>query len=212
MIAVMCFERDCKKIIFWSLIIVVTSIFGFIVYFVLFCDKPWIKKSIKTKFEQDEIYKNLVGFSYNDVKSSNETLNFNKRHYFAEVLKHNDIQVIDNDDAFIGNLASDIEKAQEYIILDNEVFLAGIDSYHIISLLKEKQSMGVMVKCIYDKCRFKDRKLIKELRESGIRVCNFNKNDTFNKYYKNTKNLISIDGERVYIYNNVNYKLTISPS
>jgi energy-coupling factor transporter transmembrane protein EcfT len=41
------FENDCKKIILWNLIIVFTSIFGFLVYFIWFCDKPKLKKSIK---------------------------------------------------------------------------------------------------------------------------------------------------------------------
>ena len=202
LVAVVCFETDCKKIIFWNLIIVLTSIVGFLIYFVLFCDKPWIKKSIKTKFEQDEIYKNLVEFSINNEKSNSETLNFNKRHYSAEIVKDSDIQVIDNEEAFVGNLANDIEKAQQYIIIDTEYFLNGINHFNIISLLKEKQSMGVIVKCVYDKRRVKDKKLIKELRQSGIRVSNFNKCDTFNKYYKNTKNLISIDGNKTDIYNN----------
>lgn len=203
LVAVVCLENDCKKIIFWNLIIVLTSIIGFVVYFVWFCDKPWVKKSIKTKFEQDEIYKNLVNFSLSNTKSNNETMNFNRLHYSGEIFMHNEIQVIDNEEAFIGSVANDIEKAQEYIIIDNEYFLTGINNYNIISLLKEKQSMGVAVKCIYDKRKFNDRKVIKELRESGIRVCKFNKRDTFNKYYKNAKNLISVDGDKTYIYNSV---------
>lgn len=211
LVAVVCLESDCKKIIFWNLIIVVTSIIGFVVYFIWFCDKPWVKKSIKTKFEQDAIYKNLVNFEIANTKSNNETLNFNLRHYSAEILKQSDIQVFDNEEAFVGVLANDIEKAQEFIIIDNEIFLNGINNYNIISLLKEKHSMGVMVKCIYDKCKFKDKKVIKELREAGIRVCNFNKKDTLNKYYKNSKNLISIDGVKAYIYNSFEYKAKEKP-
>ena len=59
LVGVIFFENDCKKIILWHLIIVFTSVFGFLVYFIWFCDKPKLKKSIKTKFEQDAIYKNL---------------------------------------------------------------------------------------------------------------------------------------------------------
>ena len=211
LVAVVCLESDCKKIIFWNLIIVVTSIFGFLVYFIWFCDKPKLKKSIKTKFEQDEIYKNLVNFERANTNSNSETLNFNKRHYLAEIFNHSELQVIDNAEAFTSLLASDLERAQEYIILDNEYFLMGINNYNIVSLLKEKQSMGVVVKCIYDKRKFADRKIIKELRESGVRVCKFNKYDTFNKYYKNSKNLISIDGNVAYMYNSCAYKLQEKP-
>ena len=206
MIAIICFESDCKKIIFWNLIVSITSIFGFLVYFICFCDKPGLKKSIKTKFDQDEIYKNLVKYTMGNTCSINETINFNKRHYSADIYKNSDIQVFDNEEAFVSNLANDIEKAQEYIILDNEFFLMGINNDIIISLLKEKQSMGIMVKCIYDRTKLGDSKLIKELRASGIRVCNFNKRDIFNRYYKNSKNLISIDGLNTYLYNSFNLK------
>ncbi|MFQ6724539.1 MAG: hypothetical protein ACLRFE_04340, partial [Clostridia bacterium] len=203
LVAVICFENDCKKIIFWNLIIVLTSIVGFVIYFIWFCDKPWIKNSIKTKFHQDEIYKDLAKYSLNDTYSNNEILNFNKRHYSAEIYAKSDIQVIDNEEAFINTLSADIERAQDYIILDNEYFLKGINNYNIISLLKEKQSMGITVKCIYGKRKFADRKIIKELSESNVRVCKFNKYDTLNKYYKNSKNIISIDGNKTYIYNSV---------
>lgn len=210
-VAVICFENDCKKIIFWNLIIAITSIFGFIVYFVWFCDKPNIKKTIRTKFEQDEIYKKLANISLGGNSSDSDTLNFNKRHYSADILKQNDIQVINNLEAFTSSVATDIEKAKEYIIIDNEKFLNGINSDSIIMLLKEKQSIGVMVKCIFGKSKLADRKTIKQLRESGIRVCKFNGRTNFNRYYKNAKNLISIDGEKAYIYNTFEAKTGDKP-
>lgn len=205
MATVVCLESDCKKIIFWNLTIVLTSIVGFAVYFTWFCDKPKLKNSIKTKFEQDVIYKDLVKCTTGNQISDNETINFNNRHYSAEILNHNSIQVIDNEDAFVKDLLRELEKAKKYIIIDTEYFLMHINNYNIISVLKDKQNVGVIVKCIYDKNRFRDKKTISELRESGIRVCKFNKYDTFNKYYKNTKNLISIDGNNVYIYNTYKY-------
>ena len=208
LVALICFEKDCKKIIFWTLIIVLTSIVGFLVYFVCFCDKPKLKKTIKIKFEQDEIYKNLVQYSYNDIISNNETLNFDKRHYNAEIFNNSDIQVLDNEEAFVSLVANDIERAQKYIIIDTKKFLNGINNYNIISLLKEKQKKGVSIKCVYGKRSFADRKIIKELREGGVIVCRFNKYDTFNKYYKNSKNILSIDGKISYIYDieNIKYK------
>lgn len=210
-VAIICFEADCKKIIFWNLIIVLTSVVGFAVYFVWFCDKPGLKKSLRVKFEEDEVYKNLIKFSIKDTKSNNETLNFNKRHYSAEVLKSNDIQVINNAEDLSNAILTDLEKAKDYIIIDTLKFLAGINNENVIPLLKEKQSMGVLVKCIFDKNSFSDRKIIKELRLSGVRVCKFNKRDNFNKYYKNAKNLICIDGKNAYIYDYCNLKSKDKP-
>lgn len=200
-VSVVFFETDCKKIIFWSLIIILTGIVGFAVYFVWFCDKPALKKSIRKKFTEDEVYKELVEFSLTETKSSNETLNFNKRHYCAEIFKNSDIKVINSVEIFDNTILHDLENASQYIIIDTLKFLAGVNNENVIQLLKEKQSMGVTVNCVYTKRKFSDRKTIKELRLSGVNVCKFNKRDTFNKYYKNAKNVISIDGNKAYIYN-----------
>ena len=199
-VSIVFFETDCKKVIFWSLLIILTSIFGFIVYFVWFCDKPSLKKSIRKKFAEDEVYKGLVQFSLTDTKSNNETLNFNKRHYSAEIFKNSDIKVINNVEIFENAILQDLEGASEYIIIDTLKFLAGINNESIIQLLKEKQRMGVTVSCVYTKCKLSDRKLIKDLRSAGVTVSKFNKHDTFNQYYKSAKNVISIDGKTAYIY------------
>ncbi|MBQ3502299.1 MAG: hypothetical protein IJA72_01370 [Clostridia bacterium] len=210
-IAVVCLESDCKKIIFWNLIITITSILGFLVYFVFFCDKPKLKKSIKTKFEEDEVYKNLINFSVAKTSSNNETLNFNKRHYSAEIFKNNNIEVIDNHELFLNTLSSDIEKASNYIIIVNERFLDGINNENIVALLKEKQTMGVDVKYIYGSVSFKNRKILKELRDSGVKLCRFNKFDKFNRYYKNAKDIISVDGDVAYIYSSLQQKSSDKP-
>ena len=201
-VSVVFFESDCKKNIFWILLIIITSILGFVVYFVWFCDKPSLKKSIRKKFEEDEVYKGLVKFSLNEVKSNNEILNFNKRHYSAEIFKNSDIKVINSMEIFDNNILQDLENASQYIIIDTSKLLAGINNESIIQLLKEKQKMGVNVSCIFTKYKFSDRKTIKDLHTAGVTVCKFNKHDTFNKYYKNDKNIICIDGRKAYIYHN----------
>lgn len=200
-ISIVFFETDCKKIIFWSLIIILTSILGFAVYFVCFCDKPALKKSIKKKFVEDDVYKELVKFSLSETKSSNETLNFNKRHYSAEIFKNSNIKTINSVEVFDNTILQDLENASQYIIVDTFRFMAGINNDSIVQLLKEKQRMGVSVSCIFSKCKFSERKIVKDLRLVGVTVCKFNKRDTFNKYYKNAKNIISIDGNKSYIYN-----------
>ncbi len=210
-IAVVCLETDCKKIIFWNLIVTITSIFGFLVYFIWFCDKPKLKKSINTKFEEDEVYKNLVEFSVAKTSSNNETLNFNKRHYSAEIFKNNNIKVLDSHEQFINNLTADLDKAANYIIIVNEKFLDGFGGDNIIALLKEKHAMGVDVKYVYGSVKFKNRKILKDLVQSGIRICRFNKFDKFNRYYKNAKDIISIDGESAYIYSSLQRKNADKP-
>lgn len=206
LITVMWLEKDCKKIILWNLIIVLTSVLGFIVYFIFFCDKPRIKNTIKLKFEQDEIYKKIMKVQLSNNTSNNEFINFNKRNYSADIFKQTSIDTIFNTEDFISKVTRDIDRAENYIIIQNQYFLSSINNENIIGLLKEKQRMGVEVKCVYGKACFKHRDVIKDLRLNGIRVCRFNRTDSFNKYYKNNKNIISVDGKQVYLYNHINHK------
>ena len=206
MVAVVCFESDSKKIIFWNLIVALTGIFGFIIYAIWFCDKPFIKNSIKEKFHQDKIYKDLIEYSSNNVKSNNQVMNFSKLHYSADIFKGNEISVIDNLDKFINTLIDDLEDASQNIIIQNEVLFNLINNESIISVLKEKQTMGVEIKCIYNKYKLKDKKFIKQLKNKGVRICKFNDKDKFNNYYKNNKNLICIDNRVAYLYSYANPK------
>lgn len=205
MIAVLCFEKDCKKIIFWNLIIVLTSFLGFLVYIIWFCDKPSIKKNKQKKFDEDKIYKELSNFKLTNATSKNEFINFNKRNFEADIFNQSSIDMIDNYEIFSNNIASDIDKASGYIIIVTNQFLNGINNENIISLLKEKQSVGVDVKCVYTKASHKDRAVIKDLKNNGVRVCKFTKNN-LNKYYKNAKNIVDIDGHISYMYEYVEVK------
>lgn len=199
MISVVCFEKDCKKIIFWNLVIVVTSILGFMVYLIWFCDKPSIKKRIQNKFSEDKIYKELSNFQLDGTMSKNEFFNFNKRHYEAGIFNESSVKAISKQEDFINLLATDLENASQYIMIETKTFLNAINNENIIALLKEKQAVGVEVKCVYNKLSYKDRAVLKELRLSGVKVCKFTKNN-LNKYYKNAKNIIDIDGQIAYIY------------
>lgn len=205
MITVVCFEKDCKKIIFWNLVIVLTSIFGFAVYLIWFCDKPSIKKSKQNKFNEDKIYKELSNFKLESTTSKNDFFNFNKRNYEADIFNHSRVEVIDLHERFSSSVASDIDKSANYIIIVTKKFLNGLNNENIVSLLKEKQNIGVDVKCIYTKATRKDRTVIKSLKNSGVKVCKFTKNN-LNKYYKNAKNIVDIDGKISYIFNYISVK------
>lgn len=202
MTAVVCLEKDCKKIIFWNLVIVITSIFGFLVYLIWFCDKPSIKKNKQKKFDEDKIYKELSNFQLGNVTSKNEFINFNKRHYSADISKQSEVEMIELHEQFSSNLASELDKASKYIIIVTNKFLCGINNDNIVSLLREKQNAGVDVKCVYTSANHKDKAVIKELKNSGVRVCKFSQNN-LNKYYKNAKNMVDIDGKISYLYDYV---------
>jgi cardiolipin synthase len=119
--------------------------------------------------------------------------------------------MIETPEEFINGLLDDIDNAREYIIIDSQTFLYGINNESLVALLKEKQTMGVDVKCVYGKRRFLDGKVIKELTAAGVKVSRFNKYDKLSKHYKNVKNIVSIDGKMAYIYSACRFKQTEKP-
>ena len=51
------FESSSKKIILWGLIISFTSVFGYIIYFIFFCDKGYVKKFLYIK---EKMRRNII--------------------------------------------------------------------------------------------------------------------------------------------------------
>jgi len=204
------FENSSKKIILWGLIISFTSVFGYIVYFIFFCDKGYVKKFLHIKEKEDKIYKTLVKFNVGDEKAKCDLMNYNKRVYGVNIYKNSTFQKIDNHDEFNNILLDDIEKANKYIIIDTRCFLNSINQDLILSSLIEKAKTGITVKVIYSQKTRKVRKAIKALKEAGARVCAFNKLYYTNGFYKNNKSIICIDGAVAYLYSqysaNVNTK------
>lgn len=194
------FENSSKKIILWGLIISFTSVFGYIIYFIFFCDKGYVKKFLYIKEKEDKIYKTLVNFKVGEEKAKSDLMNYNKRVYGVNTYKNSNLQILDNNEEFNNHLLEDIENANKYIIIDTRCFCNSINPDIILLNLVEKAKMGITVKVIYSQKSRKDKQLIKELKTSGARVCAFNKLYYTNGFYKNNKSIICIDGKIAYLY------------
>lgn len=199
------FEDSSKKIIFWCLICALTTVVGYTIYLIFYSDKGQGKKSLLVKAKEDEIYKKLVGFSIEDKKASNELINFNKKIYGVDYHTNSNLEILKTNEEFNNKLIEDVEKAQKFIIIDTRYFLFGQNKETICYTLKDKAKLGIKVKVIYSRLKKGDKQLIKELKEVGVRCCKFNKFSNVYAYYKNNKNIISIDGETCYLYTHHNY-------
>lgn len=204
------FESSSKKIILWGLIVSFTSVIGYIIYFIFFCDKGYVKKFLYIKEKEDKIYKSLVNFKVGEEKAKCDLMNYNKRVYGVNIYKNSSFQKIENNEEFNSKLVEDIDKANKYIIIDTRCFLNSINQDLILPSLIEKAKTGITVKVIYSQKTRKVKYVIKSLKENGARVCAFNKLYYTNGFYKNNKTIICIDGNVAYLYSqysaNVNVK------
>ena len=198
--SIILFENNSKKIIFWGLIISLTSIFGYFIYFVFYCDKGYVKKYLYIKAKEDEIYRNLAEFKVENKPAECELMNFANRVYNVNFYKNTHLEIIKNNDEFNNNLLEDIDKAEHFIIIDTRCFLNSINKDLIINSLIEKQKYGVAVKVIYSKKTMKDNSIIKQFKLNNIRCCKFNNSIDRNRFYRNNKNMISIDGKVAYLF------------
>ena len=159
-----------------------------------------MKKFLYIKEKEDSIYKTLVNFNIGEEKAKCDLMNYNKRVYGVNIYKNSTFEKFDNNEEFNNKLVEDIDKANKYIIIDTRCFLNSINQDLILSSLIEKAKIGITVKIIYSQKTRKLRQIIKSLKESGARVCAFNKLYYTNGYYKNNKSIICVDGMVAYLY------------
>ena len=201
-ISVILFETNSKKIIFWCLVFSCTWLLGYLFYILFFSDRGCVNKALILKSKEDKIYKSLVNFSLNSNESDSQLINFARQVYDANSYKNSTMEIIDKNENFNTQILNDIELANNFIIIDTYNFLNGLQKDAVVTSLIEKQKMGVPCKVVYGKAQLKDRKLIKQLKLNKVRCCKFKKGISQNRLYKNTKNIISIDGEVGYIFSN----------
>ena len=198
-ISIILFEHNSKKIIFWGLIISLTSIFGYLIYFLFYSDRGYLKKYLKVKEKEDIIYKKLVEYKVLSDTANCDLINFAKRVYDENFYKNSKFEILKRED-FNEKLIQDIECAKNFIILDSFTLLDSINPEIMVASLIEKHKSGVSVKVVYSKIARKDKDFFKQLKLAGVRVCKFTKFVKNSGFYKNNKNIISIDGNVTYLY------------
>lgn len=199
-VSVIMFESSSKKIIFWGVMIAVASVFAYLPYILFFSDKWYIKKDLATKEHEDKIYKDLVEHKVDDKTSSCDLINFAKASYNTNFYKNTSLEILSSLEEFNNSVLSDIERAEEFVIVDTQIFMNSLNKDVVTQTLIDKANMGVKVKVVYTKKSVKDKAFLKDLKSNHIRVCKINKHNNMNTYYHNNKNIISIDGKVCYLY------------
>ena len=194
-------ERDKpKNLIIWSVVFLLTQIIGYIIYLVI--RNVFYKKrnSFNLKIKEDEIYEKLISNNLNNNRANtdHEVFQFNNLAFNTKTTINNQYDIIDDYSKLKQNLSEDLGKAKKYIILEL-IKINSKDFNEIKDVLIKKAKEDIMIKLVHD--RRISFKLTKELRSAGIKIYRFSKHNTVGNVYSNLRNVISIDGEVVYIAN-----------
>lgn len=194
-------ERDKpKNIIIWSIVFLLTSIVGYVIYIIIRHIVYKKRNSLQVKLKEDEIYTNLISNNlYNNQSiDSHDVFDFNSLAYKTQTTANNNYEIIHNHDEFKKHLIEDLQKAKNYVIFEITK-VNNKDFEEIKNVLIEKSKLNIDIRVVHD--RSIGHKLTRELRNAGIKVYRFSKYNACGKVYANLRNAITIDGEVVYIAN-----------
>jgi len=192
------FERNrYRNIICWTLIFLVTNVFGFLAYLIHIMLYYRKRKSLLIKENEDDIYKKLISnkLKENSIDIEDDLFAFNNAVYGANTTLYNDYEFFNKYSKFKDALSKDIKNATKYVFIQINSF-AEEDFKQIKEQLIDKVKSGVLVRFTYD-CRI-SRKFKQDLKLAGVKIYKFGKYDLLDRRYKNIRNMVSIDGKCVY--------------
>ena len=193
------FERNnAKNLIVWTVLFIFTQPIGYVIY--LLCRIVINKKrnSLTTKELEDEIYLNLSNKSLfnNEIDLKGELFEFNKLAFNASSTENNSYEMFNSYLDFKTDISKTIKKANKTILIQTTK-LNPVDFEPLKELLKEKANNNIVVKLVYTKNI--SRKLIKELKASGVKCYRFSRYNMARNIYFNCKNIIVVDGVVAYL-------------
>lgn len=201
MVVMIIIERDKpKNIIIWSVVFLLLPIIGYATYIIIRNISYKKKETLVIKQNEDQIYAQLVGnkLKSNHIILKHEVFEFNALAYDAKTTMNNNYEFLNSRQSMVDSLIADIKNAKNYIILElSEVNFKYMPE--LIDAIVAKAKENLMVRLITD--RPVKPKTKKELQLYGVKVNRFSKYNTIDKTLNNLRNIISIDGEVVYICN-----------
>ena len=193
------FERDKpRNIIIWSIVFLISSLIGGVVYLILRIIYYKKRNSLIKKQWEDGVYlglstKNILNKS---IDTTDDFYTFNNLAFNSVLTKNNSYEIINSYSRFKEILLKDLSNAKKYIILELTK-VNKVDFKQIADVLVKKASMGVAVKFIHDK--HVSRKMLKQLKLAGVKAYNFSNYKSCGRIYANRRNLISVDGEIIFV-------------
>ncbi len=193
------FERDKpRNIIIWSSVFLITQFLGYIIYF---CSRAIFhkkKQSLYRKNNEDEIY---LGLSANKIKvqkieASDGIYKFNNLAYNSCVNSNSKFEIFSGLGDFLNSLVADINSANKSVLIElSKINLS--DFAELKKAIIERAQANVLVKFVHDSTI--SLKTRRELKKAGVKLYRFSKHNTLGRVYANLRNMISVDGNIVYL-------------
>ena len=171
--------KDIKKTIFWSLIILIFSLIGYIAYIIFGNQLKFnAKKQILAKRKTTKNYLQQAGLKKTLIFRN--TYDSDVAKYVSKILKcgllpNNKIKIYTNGNDYLCDLLKDIKSAQNHIHLEFFIFSDDNTGKLLTNELIKKSQQGIAIKIIYD--AFGSRKtkesFWKNLQQNGIHVEKF---------------------------------------
>lgn len=201
--------KQFKKFLFWTIIIAIFSIIGFLGYVIIGNElKFYTKKQIKRKHKCLKSYLKTSNIEYNFNQSTNynNISSFIKKNYNCEVWNKNIIKTYYFGNDFLSDLLVDISLAKDSIHLEFFIFSDDATGQQIATTLINKAKQGVNIKIIYDAFGSRKTKDIfwQRLKENNIDVEAFLPPISkfpflnFRINYRNHRKIAIIDGKIAY--------------
>lgn len=193
------FERDKpRNIIFWLLGFLTNSIVTSIIYLIFKIFQHKKQQSLAVKQWEDEVFVGLNNSNLHSVavETTDDFYSFNNLVFNTCLTKNNSYEIFSSYEKFKTAVEKELGLAKKYIMLELTTF--GVDDFSpILSVLASKAQAGVVVKLVHDK-RIK-QSIKKQLKTAGVKIYKFSKWKSLGSIYSNRRNVISIDGETVFV-------------
>ncbi|MGL6115523.1 cardiolipin synthase [Cetobacterium sp. SF1] len=159
--------------LFWIMLLLLTSYFGFIIY--LFFGLRFKKKNKLKKYYNRKIIKKSTGLlskEYSFLKRWKELTHYLESVTSGEVTVQNEVEFFNDGKMFFKSLIAEIKNAKKEIFMEYYIFNDDRLGSTIYDLLLEKRKEKIKVKIIIDGAgtRGVSSKRIRELRENGIEI------------------------------------------
>ncbi|MBQ6486621.1 cardiolipin synthase [Candidatus Saccharibacteria bacterium] len=197
-------SRKLSRDIIWVIFILLSPLFGTILYTVfgtnlrrnkLFRSIKKAEKENKKYLVQDEKIKNEI------IKSDRDDLQYIVNYSGYPVTTNSKLTYYDFGEKFYPEFLKELKKAKKFIFMEYFIINKGKMWDSILEILKEKAKAGVDVRLIYDdmgSIAMLSEKYPKELSELGIKCIAFNKMSPFKGIFMNNRDhrkITVIDGK-----------------
>lgn len=194
-------NRNPQSTISWLLLLSLAPTFGVILYVLFGRLKKRRKKLINhSMFKTPQILSEKNDIKWNNLSKKSQKLStIIEKFTGVPINRNSSASLLINGDEMFSKLKEALQDAKNYIYIQYYIFRADTIGSELLDILKMKANEGVVVRLLVDGLGSKSlkKKLLKNLRSSGVKVSLFDPISPFSIgtiNYRNHRKIVVIDG------------------